>query len=202
MTNLPGFGAPLTDMYSGYLDISGGKHLHYIVYASQGNPATDPVVAWYNGGPGCSSLEGAFQESGPLWTETGGATLQVNEYSWNKFSTNVFIEAPAGVGFSYADTPAGTAHNDTSTAADNLASLEVFFAAFPEYSTQPFWITGESCELLRRARSRGHARALPLARCRGRIVHVLPRPQRADPLTPSPPPQMLASTSRASRTTS
>jgi carboxypeptidase C (cathepsin A) len=90
------------------------------------------------------SLEGAFQESGPLWTESGGATLQKNEYSWNLFSTQIFIEAPAGVGFSYADTPAGTSHNDTSTAADNLAALEVFFAAYPEYSTQPFWITGES----------------------------------------------------------
>ena len=94
--------------------------------------------------PGCSSLEGAFQESGPLWTEAGGATLQKNEYSWNLFSTNIFIEAPAGVGFSYADAPSGTHHNDTSTAADNLAAFEVFFAAYPEYSTQDFWITGES----------------------------------------------------------
>ena len=38
------------------------------------------------GGPGCSSLEGAFAESGPLWTTSGGVNLQKNDYSWNKFS--------------------------------------------------------------------------------------------------------------------
>ena len=40
-TQLPGFGAPLTDSYSGYLDIGNGKHLHYMFFASQNNPATD-----------------------------------------------------------------------------------------------------------------------------------------------------------------
>lgn len=142
--NLPGFGVPMTDTYSGYLDIGDGKHLHYLFYASQGTPSTDPVVAWYNGGPGCSSLEGGFQESGPYWTTTGGTTLQKNEYSWNLFANNLFIEAPAGVGFSYCDTPAGCSHNDTSTAADNLKSLELFFQGFPEFAANDFWITGES----------------------------------------------------------
>jgi hypothetical protein len=126
------------------LDIGNGKHLHYLFYASQGSPSTDPVVLWYNGGPGCSSLEGGFQESGPYWTTTGGVTLQKNDYSWNLFSNSLFIEAPAGVGFSYCDTPDGCVHNDTATAADNLKSLEIFFAGFPEYKANDFWITGES----------------------------------------------------------
>jgi len=134
----------MTDTYSGYLHIGDGKHLHYMFFASQGSPQKDPVVAWYNGGPGCSSLEGGFQESGPYWTTTGGKTLQKNEYSWNLFSNNLFIEAPAGVGFSYCDTPDGCDHNDTSTAADNFASLQVFFKSFPEYSSNDFWISGES----------------------------------------------------------
>ncbi len=29
---------------TGYVDIPGGKHIHYYFAASQGNPATDPVV--------------------------------------------------------------------------------------------------------------------------------------------------------------
>ena len=69
---------------------------------------------------------------------------QKNDYSWNKFSHNLFFESPAGVGFSYADTAAGTRHNDTGTAADSLAALNAWRAAFPEYATQDFWITGES----------------------------------------------------------
>jgi len=45
-------------MYSGYLDIAGGKHLHYIFVESETTPATAPVVFWFNGGPGCSSMLG------------------------------------------------------------------------------------------------------------------------------------------------
>ncbi len=62
-----------------------------------------PPLPPSQGGPGCSSLEGAFQESGPLWTTSGGTNLQVNQYSYNNFSHQLFLEAPACVGFSYAD---------------------------------------------------------------------------------------------------
>ena len=56
----------------------------------------------------------------------------------------LFLEAPAGVGFSYANTIAGTVHNDSSTAQDNLNAVLAFFAGFPEYKNNKFWVTGES----------------------------------------------------------
>ena len=31
-------------MSAGYLDIPGGKHLHYVFYLSKRSPATDPVA--------------------------------------------------------------------------------------------------------------------------------------------------------------
>jgi carboxypeptidase C (cathepsin A) len=33
---------------------------------SEGNPSTDPVILWSNGGPGASSLFGIMAELGPL----------------------------------------------------------------------------------------------------------------------------------------
>jgi carboxypeptidase C (cathepsin A) len=55
VTSLPGWsGDLLTNMYSGYLNIPGGKHLHYVFVESLNNPATDPVVAWFNGMFDCS----------------------------------------------------------------------------------------------------------------------------------------------------
>jgi hypothetical protein len=36
--------------FSGYLDISTTRHIHYIYVESQRNPAKDPVVFWTNGG--------------------------------------------------------------------------------------------------------------------------------------------------------
>lgn len=50
--------------YSGYLDVgltTGAKkdiHIHYWLSESEGDPSSDPVVFWMNGGPGGSSLIG------------------------------------------------------------------------------------------------------------------------------------------------
>ncbi|KAI1731449.1 serine carboxypeptidase domain-containing protein [Ditylenchus destructor] len=42
--------------YSGYLNVSTTRRLHYWFVESQLNPANDPVFFWFNGGPYCSSL--------------------------------------------------------------------------------------------------------------------------------------------------
>lgn len=45
--------------YSGYLPIEGTKkQYHYLAALSRNNNATDPVIIWFNGGPGCSSMLG------------------------------------------------------------------------------------------------------------------------------------------------
>ena len=65
ITSLPGLATlPGYEMYSGYLNITSTKALHYWFVQSQADPATDPVVLWLNGGPGCSSMEGFFAEHG------------------------------------------------------------------------------------------------------------------------------------------
>lgn len=64
--------------------------------------------------------------------------------SWNNGTSNLFIESPAGVGFSYCDTPEGCQHTDDSTAVDNLNALLAFFKSYPELKSNDFWIAGES----------------------------------------------------------
>jgi carboxypeptidase C (cathepsin A) len=109
------------------------------------SPATTPVTAWFNGGPGCSSLEGGFQEMGALFVDEADPTkLVANPFAWTNISSMLFIEAPACVGYSYADTLAGCSHNDSSQAVDNAAALRVFFSLYPELAANDFFITGES----------------------------------------------------------
>jgi serine carboxypeptidase-like clade 1 len=145
---LPGWSKPLpSDQYSGYLDAGAGKHLHYWLVESESPTAkTDPVVFWFNGGPGCSSLDGYFYEHGPFHViepvdnTSAVPPLYLNPNRWSQVANTVFLESPAGVGFSYADTPAGTIHNDTSTAEDAYAALTVFFEGFPEYQANDFYL--------------------------------------------------------------
>jgi hypothetical protein len=89
-----------------------------------------------------------LQEIGPFYLEEGarykvGDKLTPNPYSWHTLSHLLFIESPAGVGYSI-NTDSKFEYNDVSTAGDNLAVVQSFFAGFPEYANNPFWIAGES----------------------------------------------------------
>jgi len=149
VTSLPGWNGPLpSDQYSGYLNVGSGKFLHYWLQMSENTPATAPTVVWFNGGPGCSSMMGAMQEMGAFSaaqnSSTSPITLKSRPTRWNQQANMLFIEAPAGVGLSYATTPAGLVHNDTSTAVDNYHALQQFFAGFPELLSNDLYLAGES----------------------------------------------------------
>lgn len=60
MKSLPDIGNFSTNAYSGYLNVSDTKALHYTFVESQDKPSKDPVLIWFNGGPGCSSLLAFF----------------------------------------------------------------------------------------------------------------------------------------------
>lgn len=71
-------------LYSGYLPINNTqKSLHYIAALSSGDWQVDPVIIWFNGGPGCSSLLGWAQEHGPYVMEDNTTTFVKNKYAWN-----------------------------------------------------------------------------------------------------------------------
>lgn len=98
--------------YSGYLDVTDTKSLHYVYIESQGDPTTDPVLIWFNGGPGCSSLLGFFQEHGPFVIDDFQTEIKENPYPWNIRANVLYIESPAGVGFSKANADTDLVQND------------------------------------------------------------------------------------------
>uniref|UniRef100_A0A0B7B8G6 Carboxypeptidase n=1 Tax=Arion vulgaris TaxID=1028688 RepID=A0A0B7B8G6_9EUPU len=144
ITDLPGLSwEPNFKQYSGYLQGAGTKKLHYWFVESSSQPRTDPVVLWMNGGPGCSSLDGFLTEHGPFRVNDDGKNLEANPYSWNLITNMIYLESPAGVGFSYSDDRNYTTDDDD-VARNNHLALQDFFQKFPEYKENEFYITGES----------------------------------------------------------
>merc|ERR1719331_2152893 len=105
ISSLPGWPKTLDfEMYSGYIDIKNTtKRIHYVFIEAMQNKTTAPTVIWFNGGPGCSSMLGLLQETGPYVLESGATNYTVNPWAWNKETHILYIEQPAGVGYSTCD---------------------------------------------------------------------------------------------------
>lgn len=131
--------------YSGMIDIEGTtKQIHYLFFEAQNDAANAPVLIWFNGGPGCSSMLGFMQENGPFRIESGSKMFHPSEYSWNLEANLLYIEQPAGVGFSYCNSPKDCAFDDEKSGQDNLTVVLEWFSKFPEYKNNDLWISGES----------------------------------------------------------
>ncbi|KAG6486298.1 hypothetical protein ZIOFF_054868 [Zingiber officinale] len=122
------------DQYVGYVTVDkpNGRALFYYFAEAAENSGSKPLVLWLNGGmklvenesidellfdrvviavawvgagPGCSSLGyGAMEELGAFRVMSDGKTLYRNPYAWNEVANVLFLESPAGVGFSYSNT--------------------------------------------------------------------------------------------------
>ncbi|KAL8116997.1 serine carboxypeptidase-like 40 [Apium graveolens] len=136
------------NQYGGYVTVnqSAGRALYYYFVEAQHSKDSLPLLLWLNGGPGCSSLGyGAMQELGPFRVHSDGKTLYQNHFAWNHAANVLFLESPAGVGYSYSNTSSDyKSLGDKSTASDNYVFLLNWLERFPEYKNREFYISGES----------------------------------------------------------
>ncbi|PHT98595.1 Serine carboxypeptidase-like 44 [Capsicum chinense] len=116
--NLPGQPKVGFRQYAGYVNVDekAGRSLFYYFVEADKDAHKLPLTLWLNGGPGCSSIGGgAFTELGPFFPRGDGRGLRRNTKSWNKASNLLFIESPAGVGWSYSNTSSDYTCGDDST---------------------------------------------------------------------------------------
>ena len=139
------------DTYSGYIRVSSQdeepEFLFYLLFTSQDQNPAAPLLAWYNGGPGCSSMEGATTENGPLTLFDIKGSGQARAFSKNLYGLNahanvLYIDQPRHVGFSYGY---GDILSNTAQAAqDQVTFFNAFFGVYPEYAHSQLVLTGES----------------------------------------------------------
>ena len=133
-------------IYSGYLNIDIPENeLFYIYTPSQSkDPNKDPIILWLQGGPGGSSFIGLFNEIGPVVIDYFSNKFKLNNFSWNLNCNYLFIEQPAGVGFSKSFN-ISQFWDEEKTSKSLLFALKNFLNdEFPEIKNNNFYITGES----------------------------------------------------------
>ncbi|XP_062215454.1 serine carboxypeptidase 1-like isoform X3 [Phragmites australis] len=136
------------DQYAGYVtvDAKAGRALFYYFVETPQDPLNKPLVLWLNGGPGCSSFgTGAMLELGPFSVRSDNKTLYKKTHAWNRVANMLFVEIPAGVGYSYSNTTSDYYNTgDQRTTDDAYTFLVKWLEKFPEYRDRDFFITGES----------------------------------------------------------
>ncbi|KAH7010545.1 carboxypeptidase S1 [Ilyonectria destructans] len=132
---------PGVNQHSGYLSVGTNMNMFFWFFESRKNAKTAPLALWLNGGPGCSSMIGLFQENGPCTFNKGGSEPTLNPYSWNTFANMLYVDQPIGTGFSYGTDDAVS----TLAAAPRVWNLlQAFYAQFPEYENRDFGLFTES----------------------------------------------------------
>ena len=132
---------PGVRQYSGYFSVGQGMNMFFWFFEARHNPEKAPLALWLNGGPGCSSLIGLFQENGPCHFVNGDSQPSLNPNSWNEYANMLYVDQPIGTGFSYGRDPV----DSTVTAAPYVwAFMQAFFTKYPQYENRDFGIFTES----------------------------------------------------------
>ncbi|KAK2743717.1 hypothetical protein FQN55_007120 [Onygenales sp. PD_40] len=100
--DLPEVNFDIGESYAGSLSNgpSGNSSLWFWFFPSENPAASEEIVIWLNGGPGCSSLFGFLHENGPFLWQAGTYEPIKNPYSWTNLTNVIWIDQPAGTGFS------------------------------------------------------------------------------------------------------
>ncbi|KAJ6738660.1 SERINE PROTEASE FAMILY S10 SERINE CARBOXYPEPTIDASE [Salix koriyanagi] len=148
ISSLPGQPKVSFQQFSGYVTVNeaAGRALFYWLTEAVQDPLSKPLVVWLNGGPGCSSVAyGASEEIGPFRINKTASGLYLNKFSWNSVANLLFLETPAGVGFSYSNRSSDLLDTgDIRTAKDSLEFLVGWMNRFPRYKHREVYLTGES----------------------------------------------------------
>jgi len=135
---------PLLKMHAGHIEVDSANNGHLFFWHYQNRHIADRqrTILWLNGGPGCSSMDGAMMEVGPYRVRQGG-NLEYNNGSWDEFANLLFVDQPVGTGFSYVNTDSYL--TDLNQMADHMMDfLQKWFDLFPEYEDDDLYIAGES----------------------------------------------------------
>jgi carboxypeptidase C (cathepsin A) len=141
--SLPGLQNMTSKIYSGMYNVSSTRGLFYTLVESESDPVNDPLLVWFSGGPGGASTFQLMYGNGP-YVFIDNKTIFPNENAWSKKTNLLFVDNPAGVGYSWAKRSLDLTTNDYQFSLDAISFITQFFKEWPELTKNPLFITGQS----------------------------------------------------------
>ncbi|CAN3371952.1 hypothetical protein DIURU_002536 [Diutina rugosa] len=149
VSDLPGLAAnvpadAVPEMHAGHVDVGEGTKYFFWRFAdSQRLPENqNRTMFWLNGGPGCSSMDGALLECGPFRIDDSQSVTH-NNGSWHRLMDMVYVDQPAGTGFSDVDGQS-YAQNHFDIGTVFIQFMLRYFELFPEARDHSIYFGGES----------------------------------------------------------
>ncbi|CAG8000771.1 unnamed protein product [Penicillium olsonii] len=135
---------PFLKMHAGHVEVKPeiNGNLFFWHFQNRHIANRQRTVIWLNGGPGCSSMDGALMEVGPYRLKDDH-TLEYNPGRWDEFANLLFVDNPVGTGFSYASSN-GYIHELDEMADQFIVFMDKFFEMFPEFESDDLYFAGES----------------------------------------------------------
>ncbi|VEU22412.1 DEKNAAC103407 [Brettanomyces naardenensis] len=134
----------IPEMHAGQLDLplKNDTGLFFWRFGRQ-QTLTDDLVIWFNGGPGCSSMDGAMMEIGPFRpSDKDGSKLTYNNGTWLDSADLLFVDQPIGTGFAYTDVDYD---RELTEASQHMVEFfKEYLNLFPSDGERNIWIAGES----------------------------------------------------------
>ncbi|KAH7689934.1 Peptidase S10 serine carboxypeptidase protein [Dioscorea alata] len=148
VTHLPGFHGPLPfHLETGYVGVDEVQFFYYFI-ESEGNPAQEPLLLWLSGGPGCSSFSALVFQNGPLKFKSvyNGSlpTLVYHPFSWTKVSNMIYLDSPAGTGYSFSNTPETCINGDVTSSLRVHKFIRKWLIDHPKFLSNPLYVCGDS----------------------------------------------------------
>ncbi|CAI5995227.1 unnamed protein product [Closterium sp. NIES-65] len=131
-------GAPAFGQWAGYIPVgpAGRKRLFYWLTESVTAPLTKPLVLWLNGATPFCCLLVLRAHTSPLTFPARSPVRAV--------ANVLFLDSPAGAGFSYSLAASDLATGDNQTAQDTVQFLRAFLRRHPRYNGRKLLLAGES----------------------------------------------------------
>lgn len=151
IVDLPGLGKVQSAQFAGYAstvtnctpnECQQAPSLYYWLITADVDYQNKPLIIWFNGGPGSSSMYGPFMETGPYQFDRL-AKIARNPHSWTKFANYMIVEQPLGIGASTANHFALPRSNEQSSV-QFYNALQNIVQRYPFLAKHKIYLAGES----------------------------------------------------------